>query len=183
MLEQIGPHGLRTGIAAPRPPDRAGDQKQPDPRHDQHARDEVEFVRPDLDIEHVEAAIGEIDQHRLVGRVRPAVPADPRGDVVDRQRDDHDQPLEAPERAVDALVVDGLALGVEFIADNAVVGRAERAAPVAGLACRGGGAIGLAGVTHRHWPWRIARHRPPARLLARLPEPDPARRRVSARKR
>ena len=69
------------------------------PGHDQQAGDEIEFVRPDLDAEHVEAAIGEIDQHRLIGRIGTAVPADPRRDVIDRQGDDHDQPLQPAERA------------------------------------------------------------------------------------
>ena len=113
MLEQVGPHGLRAGIAAPCASHGAGDEEQPDTRHDEQARDEIEFVRPDLDAEHVEAAVGEIDQHRLIGRIGSTLPADPRRDVIDRQRDDHDQPFEPAERTVDPLVVHELALFVE----------------------------------------------------------------------
>ena len=114
MLENVGPDRLRAGIAAPCTANRAGDQEQADTGHDQHPGDEIEFVRPDLDREHVETAVGEIDQNRLVGREGTTVPAQPRGHVVDRERDQHDEPFEAPEWSVDPLVVDLLALLVEL---------------------------------------------------------------------
>ncbi len=60
---------------------------------------EEEFLRPDLDEEEIEAAVGEIDQHRLVGRIGPAIPADPGRQVVDAERDQHHQPFEAAEMA------------------------------------------------------------------------------------
>ena len=128
VLEHVGPHGLGTGIAAPGAADRAGHEEEADARHDQQARDEVEFMRPDLDAEHVEAAVGEIDQHRLVGRVGATVPADPRRAVVDREGDDHDQPLEAAERPVDALVVNRLARFVELLG-QVLAGRLVRLVP------------------------------------------------------
>uniref|UniRef100_UPI00359318C9 glycosyl hydrolase 108 family protein n=1 Tax=Parasphingorhabdus sp. TaxID=2709688 RepID=UPI00359318C9 len=40
-----------------------------------YAGDIIKFMRPDFDTEHVEAAIGEIDQHRLIGSVGTPVPA------------------------------------------------------------------------------------------------------------
>src|SRR3546814_12342476 len=67
MLEQIGPHRLRAGIAAPRASDRAGDAEQPDPRHDEQARDIIEFMRPYHDLEHVETPVRQVDEPRLVG--------------------------------------------------------------------------------------------------------------------
>jgi hypothetical protein len=110
--EEVGPDGLRAGIAAPDPAQRRGEQEQAEPRHDQQARDEVELVRPDLDPEEEEAPVGEVDQHRLIGQVRAAVPADPRRQVVDAQRDDHDPPFEVPELAGDTRE-NGLTCGVE----------------------------------------------------------------------
>src|SRR5690606_7470197 len=64
VLKQIGPYGLRTGIAAPGPANGARHQEQANCGHDQQPGDEVELVRPDLDVEHVEASVGEIDQNR-----------------------------------------------------------------------------------------------------------------------
>src|SRR3546814_5959030 len=113
MLEQIGPHRLRAGIAAPRASDRAGDEEQPDPRHDEQARDIIEFMRPYPDLEHVETPVRQVDEHRLVGRVRPATPSNPGRSVIDRQGDRHDRPFEAPERAVHLLGVDALSRRIE----------------------------------------------------------------------
>ena len=69
--EQIGPHRLRAEIAAP---DAAGDRVHQEQRHrreDQQAGEVVDFLRPDLDEEEIEAAVGEIDQHRLAGAFGP----------------------------------------------------------------------------------------------------------------
>src|SRR5690606_16530337 len=110
MLEQVGPYRLRAGIAAPSAPHSARNQEQADAGHDQQSGHEIEFVRPYLDVEHVEPAIDEINQHSLIGRIGPPIPADPWRAVIDRQRDRHDQPLEAAEGPVDPLVVDLLAL-------------------------------------------------------------------------
>ncbi len=108
MLEQVGPHRLRTGIAAPGAPDRTGDEEQPDPRHDEQARDIIEFMRPDLDLEHVETPVREVDEHRLIGRVRTTIPADPRRSIIDRQGHRHDRPFEAAEGAVHRFRVNTL---------------------------------------------------------------------------
>ncbi len=110
---QVGPDGLRAGVAAPDPAQRRGEQEQPQPRHDQKARDEVEFVRPDLDPEEVEAPVRQVDQHSLVGQVRATVPANPGRQVVDRQSDPHDPPLERTEGALNAAGEHGFAGSVE----------------------------------------------------------------------
>ena len=101
--EEVGPDRLRAGIAAPGAADGGGDEEQPEPGHDQQAGDVIEFLRPDLDEEEVEAAVGEVDQHRLVGRIGPAVPAQPGRDLVDAEGDRHDHPFEAAENALGAL--------------------------------------------------------------------------------
>ena len=113
VLEQVGPDRLRTGIAAPGPANRAGHQKQPNPGHDQQTGHEIEFLRPDFDPEHEEPAMGQIDQHRLIGRIGTAIPADPRGDVIDPQRHRHHQPFEAAERALYRFGEDRLPLFIE----------------------------------------------------------------------
>jgi hypothetical protein len=97
--EEVGPDGLRAGIAAPDPAQRRGKQEQPQPRHDQKARDKVELVRPDLDPEEEEAAVRHIHQHRLIGQAGAAVPADPGGDVIEPQGHCHDHPFEAAKAA------------------------------------------------------------------------------------
>ena len=91
--EQVGPHRLRAEIAAP---DAAGDrihQEQSQRRQHQEAGDVVDLLRPDLDEEEVELAVGQVEQHRLAGGARSAVPADERREVVDAERDDQHQPL------------------------------------------------------------------------------------------
>ena len=95
--EEIGPDRLRAGVAAPHAPGQGGDQEQSDGRQDQQPGEVVDLLRPDLDEEEIEPPAREIDQHRLVGRVRPAVPADPGCQVVDGERHRHDAPFEAAE--------------------------------------------------------------------------------------
>ncbi|MPL74101.1 hypothetical protein SDC9_19911 [bioreactor metagenome] len=111
--EQVGPDRLRAGIAAPHPPHRRGEQEEPEPRHDEKAGDEVEFVRPDLDHEEEEAPVRQVDEHRLVGQRRTAVPADPRGDVVDAQHQRHQHPFQGAEMALHAAREDGFARSVK----------------------------------------------------------------------
>lgn len=129
VLEEVGPDSLRAGIAAPSATDRAGNEEQPDPCHDEQARDIIEFMRPDLDLEHEETAMRQIDEHRLVGRVRPTVPANPRRTVVDRQRDEHDRPFEAPEGTVDLLGVDAFPRRIERSIPTGEVFRAGHLLP------------------------------------------------------
>ena len=103
---QVGPHRLRAGIAAPHAPGDRGDEKERERGQHQQAGDVVEFLRPDLEEEEKEAPRGKVDQHRLVGQIGTAVPANPRHEIVDRQRHRHDDPLDGAERAVRALRID-----------------------------------------------------------------------------
>jgi len=47
--KQVHPHCLGTGITAPCTSHGGGDEKQPQPRHDQQSRDEEKSLRPDFD--------------------------------------------------------------------------------------------------------------------------------------
>ena len=111
--EQVSPDGLRTGIAAPNASQRRGEQKQPKARHDQQTRDEVKFVGPNLDPEKVKAAVGQINQHRLVRHAGAAVPAQPWCEGVNAQRQRQDPPFQAAKGTTDAAGKDRLARGVE----------------------------------------------------------------------
>lgn len=112
-IEQVGPDGLRTQVAAPDPAGQRIHQEQHHRGEDQQAGEVVDLLRPDLDEEEVEAAAREIDQNRLVGRVRSTVPAHEGQQVVDAEREGHDGPLDRPEPALDLLRIDLLATCVE----------------------------------------------------------------------
>src|SRR5262245_23483182 len=105
-LEQIGPHRLWTEIAAPDPPGDRVHQEQRHRRQDQQPGEVVDLLRPDLDEEEVESPIGKIDQHGLVGRVETAVPAYEWKPVVDTERDQQHDPLDAAVGALHALGID-----------------------------------------------------------------------------
>ena len=113
-VEQIRPYRLRTHVAAPDAPGDGVHQEQRQRGDDQKAREVVDFLRPDLDEEEVGPACREIDQHRLIGRVRAAVPADEGQEVVDAQGERHHRPFDVAEGARDLLRVDLLAGGVEL---------------------------------------------------------------------
>ncbi len=119
MLVEIDPDGLRAGVAAPDTAEHRGEEEQAKPCHDEKSGDVVELLRPDLDPEEEEPAAGEVHQHRLVGQMRAAVPANPRRQVVDGERHRHDPPLEAPVRAIYGLGKDRLSRGVERRAGTA----------------------------------------------------------------
>ena len=85
-MEKVGPHRLRAQIAAP---DAAGDRVHQEQRHggeDQKAGEVIDFLRPELDEEEIEAAVRKIDQHRLVRQVRAAVPAHEGQKIIDAER-------------------------------------------------------------------------------------------------
>ncbi len=107
--EEVGPHRLRAHVAAPHTPGHRVHEEQDEGGQDEQAGDVVEFLRPDLQEEEIEAPRGEVDQHRLAGRIRPAIPAHEGQEIVDAQRDDEHDPLDAAEPPVDALRVDLLA--------------------------------------------------------------------------
>ena len=114
--EEIGPHRLRTGVAAPDAAEQAGDQEQRDRAHDQQAGQVVDVLRPELEIEEVEALVPDRQQHRLVRLVDAAMPAQPGQQIVDAEADDQHRPFEAAHRAVHRLRIDPHAVGVEMIA-------------------------------------------------------------------
>ena len=124
-VEQVGPHRLRTQIAAPdAPPDRVH-QKQRHRRDNEQSGKIIDFLRPQFDEEKIESPGREIDQHGLAGRVRPAVPAHERQDVIDRQRDGHQAPFDIAEGAGNALRIDGLAGRIERRGKVVEVGRID----------------------------------------------------------
>ena len=113
---QVGPHRLRAGVAAPDAAGDRGDEEQRQRREHQQAGDEVEFLRPDLEEEEIEAPRGKIDEHRLVGQIGSAIPADPRHDVVDAERHRHHDPFHRAEAAVGLLGIDLDPRGIEAVA-------------------------------------------------------------------
>ncbi len=110
---QIGPDRLRAGVTAPDAARKRGDEKQRERRQDQDAGDVVEFLRPDFEAEEVKALMGEIEQHGLIGDAGSAPPTQPGQTVIDAQRDNHEDPLDPPEFAVNQLRIDGFAGRVE----------------------------------------------------------------------
>jgi transcriptional regulator of met regulon len=118
---QIGPHRLRTGIAAPYTAGDRREKKQRERGEHKQPSDVVEFLRPNFEKEKVEAARRKIDQDRLIGKIRTAMPAQPWYEVVDRERDRHDDPLDGAKGAVRALGIDLDAGGIEGRIDAAVI--------------------------------------------------------------
>ena len=105
-IEQIGPDRLRAEIAAP---DAAADrvhQEQRERRHDQQAGEVIDFLRPQLDEEEIEAAVRQVDQHRLVRRAQPAIPSHERQQVIDAEAERHQAPFGAAEGSGNALRID-----------------------------------------------------------------------------
>jgi hypothetical protein len=92
--EKVGPDRLRAGIAAPGAAHHRGDEKKADTSHHQKPGHEVELLWPDFDEEEIEAPVGHVEQHGLIRRMGSTIPTDPRRQVVDPQRDRHDDPLE-----------------------------------------------------------------------------------------
>ena len=111
--EQIGPHRLRAEIAAPDPPGDGVHQEQRHGGDNQEAGQVIDFLRPDLDKEEIETPRREIDQHRLVGRIRAAIPAHERQEIVDAHSGDEQCPFQAPKRAGYLLRIDLLARRIE----------------------------------------------------------------------
>ena len=105
-VEQIGPDRLRAEIAAP---DAAADrvhQEQRQGSYDQQAGEVIDFLRPQLDEEEIEAAVRQIDQHRLVRRTQAAIPSHERQQVIDAEAERHQPPFGPTEGSGDALRID-----------------------------------------------------------------------------
>ena len=107
-IEQIGPYGLRAEIAAP---DSAADRIHQEERNggnDQEAGEVVDLLRPQLDEEEIESAIGQIDEDGLARRTQTTVPSHERQQVVDAEAERHQAPFDAPKCSGDALRIDFL---------------------------------------------------------------------------
>ena len=104
--EQVGPHGLRAGIAAPDATGQAGRKKQADRGEDQDAGQVVDFLGPDLDEEEIAALMVQIDQHGLVRRAGAAVPAHPGQDIVKAEQTGQGGPFDPAEAAADLAGID-----------------------------------------------------------------------------
>ena len=105
--EKVCPYGLRAGIAAPHPAKQRGHKKQEKRGQDQESRYVIDFLRPDLDPEEIEALAGQVDQHSLVGNVRSPVPPHPGQQVIGAQHHGHAQPFQRPELAMHKLWKNG----------------------------------------------------------------------------
>ncbi len=114
--EEIGPHRLRAGVAAPHAAEQTGDQEQADRGHDQQAGQVIDVLRPELEVEEIEALVPDRQQHGLVGLVHAAMPAQPRQQVVDGEADDQHRPFESAHRTVHGLRIHPHAIGIEVIA-------------------------------------------------------------------
>src|SRR5439155_14373955 len=74
-IEQIGPDRLRAEITAPDATADSVHQEQRQGSYDQQPSEVIDFLRPQLDEEEIEAAVRQVDQHRLVWRTQTAIPS------------------------------------------------------------------------------------------------------------
>ena len=149
--EQIGPHGLRAGEAAPHAARDAGREEQTERAEQQQSGQVVDFLRPDLDPQEVRAAGRHVDQERLIRHARAAVPADPGAEVVDAEQQDQHRPLDRAEAAADLLGIDLDPIGIERVPLQLLEG--------AGVLDRDGGVVHRAAVSG-HPPRRLTGRRP-----------------------
>ena len=111
--KEIGPYGLRAQISAPHPAGDGVHQEQDHGRDNEQPGEVVGFLRPNLDEEEIKASPRQIDQHRLVRRVRPAIPAHERQQVIDAERDDQHRPFYSAVRPRHVLRIDFPARRIE----------------------------------------------------------------------
>jgi len=104
--EEIGPHRLDAEVAAPDATEQRVGEEQRERGEDQDAGEIVDFLRPDLDEEPIEARMRQVDQDRLARLVRTAVPTHERKDIVEAEADDQYRPLQAAVVSADLLRVD-----------------------------------------------------------------------------
>jgi hypothetical protein len=135
--EQIGPDRLRAQVAAPHPSGDCVHEEQGEGRQDQQTHDVVDFLWPQLDEKEIEAAVGEIDQHRLRRLVRAPAPTDEGKDVVDAEGRPEERPLDRAELPFDADRVDLLARLVERIGRARCLGFSHVRLPRRGVAIAG----------------------------------------------
>ena len=92
--EQIGPDRLRAEIAAPDPACQRVHQEQRHGCQDQQACQIIDLLRPDFDEEEIGPPVRHVDQHRLVGRMGTAIPADEGQHVIDTECNSQNDPLD-----------------------------------------------------------------------------------------
>ncbi len=109
---EVRPHGLPTEIAAPDAPGDRADEEEAKRGDNQEAGDEIEFLRPDLEAEEEQAAIGHVDQDRLIRKPSSAIPPNPRSRIIDAHADEHHEPLYIAEKPACELGIDFLPAGV-----------------------------------------------------------------------
>jgi hypothetical protein len=97
---------LRAEIAAPDAAAHRIHQEQRKGGDNQESGKIVDLLRPQLDEEEIKAAVGQVNQHRLVRRAQAAVPAHERQQVVDPEAERHQAPFDAAEGSGDALRID-----------------------------------------------------------------------------
>src|SRR5690606_15199260 len=85
--KKVNPDGLRAGIAAPCATSSRCHQEESEPRHNKQAGNIVKFLRPDFDKEEIKAAVGDIDENSLIRRKLTTIPAQPRREVINGERD------------------------------------------------------------------------------------------------
>src|SRR5207247_5546694 len=95
--------------------------------------DEVDFLRPDHDVENPAAPAVEIEQDRLMGRTRSAIPAQPGHRIVDAEQHDQRRPFDAAPPAADGTRIDlypgrieGAAAAIHLCTHTAIVRRPAR---------------------------------------------------------
>src|SRR5574343_902291 len=104
----LGVHRLRAGVAAPQTPCHRGEQEQRVCRDHQQRRQVDQVLRIEDQSENVEAARGQLEQHRLT-----VIPLQPGAEVEDDLGEPDERPAPLDEQAGDGPRVDLLGLLVE----------------------------------------------------------------------
>ena len=82
------------GKATPDAAEKRGDKEEAEGRQDQQAGEIIDILRPEFEIEEVEAAIIDIQQDCLIGLTDTPVPPEPGHDVVESEAKDQNGPLQ-----------------------------------------------------------------------------------------
>ena len=115
--ENFGVHGLRAGIAAPKPSCYCGKQEQRQCRQDQDAGEIYKILRPEHQVEDIELARGQVEQHCL-----PVIPLQPGQAVIERLGQQYQRDPPVGEHTVHRARLDFLLDRVELLFDRGVGG-------------------------------------------------------------
>jgi hypothetical protein len=102
--EDLGVHGLRTGIAAPQASGHRGEEKQRQGADDEQDREVDDVLRPEHQAEQVELAVGDVEQQRLA-----LVPGEPGAAVEHELRRPDQRPAPGSKPAAHRARIDLLA--------------------------------------------------------------------------